>query len=112
RVRHEDPTGVGRRQLRGANGVAAIGDWAVGTRVGQDLGDGMRLDGGGDVGVGRPGVESAVGVDEIRGAYCHAGAFVGRLLQGDVEVQAATEVDDAEGQQQDHRGDQGELGHD
>src|SRR5437899_10275127 len=42
-VGDEDPTGVGRRQLRGAGRVAAVGDGAVGARVGENLGDRMRL---------------------------------------------------------------------
>src|SRR6266567_8125229 len=40
----EDPTRVGRRQLRRAGGVAAVGDGAVGAWVGQDLGHRVGLD--------------------------------------------------------------------
>src|SRR5712691_7926555 len=52
----------------------------------------------------------AVRVDEIGGAHRHPRAFVGRLLQRDVEVQAAAEVDDPESQEQDHGRDQRKLG--
>src|SRR5260370_13050876 len=52
----------------------------------------------------------AVRVDEVGCAYCHPRALVGRVLEGDVEVQAAAEVDDPEGQEQDDGRDQGKLG--
>ncbi len=51
----------------------------------------------------------AVLVDEVRSPDGNARAFVGRLLQRDVEVEAAPEVDDPERQQQDYRRDDREL---
>src|SRR5258706_5197364 len=70
----------------------------------------MYLDRGRHVGVGRPCVRGSVRVDEVRSTHCNSGAFIGRLLQGDVEVEATAEVDDPEGEQEDHRGDERELG--
>src|SRR2546423_511371 len=48
-------------------------------------------------------------LDRLR-ADRDTGALVGRLLQRDVQVQRAAEVDDAESQQQDDRRDDRELG--
>ena len=70
----------------------------------------MLLHGGRDVGVRRPRVRAAVDVDEVRRAHRDAGALVGRLLERDVEVQAAAEVDDPERQQQQDRRDERKLG--
>src|SRR5258708_31258331 len=45
------------------------------------------------------------------GPHRHASALVGRVLEGDVEVEAATEIDDPEGQQKDYGSDEREFGH-
>src|SRR5438034_352695 len=110
RVGDEYPSGVRRGQLRRARRDSAVGDGSVGTRVREDLAHGVHLDRGGDVGIGRPGVRGPVRVDEVRRPHGDARAFVGRLLEGDVEVETAAEVDDPEGHQKDDRRDQRELG--
>jgi hypothetical protein len=55
-------------------------------------------------------VGGAIRVDEVGRAHGHARAFVRCLLERDVEVQRAAEVDDPERQQQDDRRDDRELG--
>src|SRR5665213_354520 len=111
RVGDEDPARIGGRQLQRADRVAAVRDGAVGARVGEHLGHCVNLDSRSDVGVGRPGVRRAAGIDEVRSSHRDAGAFVSRLLERDVEVQATAEVDDAERHQKDDRGNQRELDH-
>jgi hypothetical protein len=58
---------------------------------------------------GRRHASDSVRVDEVRSPDGHACPFVRGLLQGDVEIQTAPEVDDSEGQQQEDRRDDREL---
>src|SRR4029077_13937205 len=106
----EDPTGVDGGFLCGAERIAAVGYGAVRTRVGQDDRDGVAGDGRIDQGVVRPVVRYAVGVDVVRRAHSHPRALVGGLLERDVDVKGATEIDDPERQQQDDRRDDRKLG--
>src|SRR5450759_1290628 len=53
----------------------------------------------------------AVRVDVVGRMDRDPSSLVRGLLQSDVEVEAAAEVDDAEGEQQDDRGDDRELRH-
>src|SRR5205809_2169524 len=110
RVSDEDPAGVGRRLVGGTLRDAAVGDGTVGARVGQDNGDGVTLGRCLDIAVLWPVVRSAVRVDEVGGSHRDPGALVGGLLERDVQVKPAAEVDDAERQQQDDRRDDCELG--
>ena len=56
-------------------------------------------------------MSGSAGVDEVGRPDGDTCAFVGCLLERDVEIEAAAEVDDPECDQQDHRRDQSELGY-
>src|SRR6266852_4655260 len=117
RVRDEYPSGIRRRNQKRALWVAAVWNRPVGARVGEHFSHGVRLDSTGDVSVSRPavhirrwGAADPAWIHVIGGMHSHSRALVGRLLQRDVEVKAAPEVDDPKGQEQDHGCDQRELG--
>src|SRR5260370_22655356 len=75
RVGDEDPTGVGRRQLRRADRVAVVRNRPIGAGVRRHLGHGMGLDCGLTVGVGWPVMLGPVPVAEVRGPRTTAWPF-------------------------------------